>query len=677
MGNSNITAMKRLGIYAFYDSEGIVDRYVVHFLTAVRPLIDHLVVVCNGIVSDAGMDALRMCSDNVIVRDNFGYDAMAVRCVLVDKYGWDKISKYDYIVVMNDTFYGPFWPLADIFAEMEKRCADLWGMLARIQNPVQNIHSTAIGSFFYVMSQKLIVNKQWQQFWESMDGTDWCFSEAVSEYEDKLIPECEKAGCVWDAYLRSDRQNSERKQLSFFDYVNLGYDLIKYHNFPFLKRKPMADFLDYNISDASARRNAIEFLKNETNYDVDMIWENIIRKYDISEIKKCLQLTKIFAEDKTIRTEYCFDNIIVVLRIEQVHWLLDYVSLINKLNATLSVCIFTGNEEIYADLNKEFGKEAPNVQLNKFLNIRHLLKSIREYIKDKNLVLFIDDSGCFNDNQVLISSRTFQKMIETCMWKDDAYIEMVVEEFRKEKRLGAGILPKPYHGEYIQTMQNSWNKESSFAVIRNLMQQQSCHTVLTEKNDCINCYPVFWTRSSILAECCDALLKSDEPLTEEIVDIIGRLVPYIAQRQGFYTEEFMSVECAEKNYSNLQTIIQRILKKELQYGLRLSEYGDLKYINLKAFCLKYERIYIYGAGMWGKRILTLINQMGISNVSGFIVTDGQEHSRRVENYSVYELHEINSEDDIGIIVAVSNTKQIAINRKLSERGLRNIYNLHD
>lgn len=672
--------MRRLGIYVFFDEEGIVDRYVICFLKAVKPLMDHLVVVCNGVISDAGMMVLRTIADNVIVRENFGYDGMAVRYVLVDQYGWDKVCEYDKIVVMNDTFFGPFWSLENIFTEMEGKNVDLWGILAGIKGENENANITMLAAFFYEMSQKLIRNRSWQNFWEGMDGVSWTYSEAVSEYEYRLIPECEKAGGTWDAYLRSDNQNGERLEDGFAGFNNIAFDLIKYYHFPFLKRKPMANIIEsvgFGNSDATAAWRSIRYLKEHTNYDTDMIWENIIRKYDISDIKKCLQLTKIFTEDSGKGVGPVLDDIAIILKTEQENWAFDYIILLKKLNCNLPLCVFTSNKNIQKRFAESLESKAYNYQLKDFTDFSQYLKDIKKSIEGKKLVLYIDDSMLVNNRKPTVEGRTLQMAIEMCMWKSDTYIRSIVEEFDSESRLGVGILPKTYHGEYIRAMQSYWGGVNYFLEIRDWLQKQGCHITLNENSECINDYPVFWTRSSVLYESCDALLTSCDHLISCTSDIIKRIVPYIAQKQGYYTMEFLSVEYAQKNYSNLQTIVEELLKAQWRNGFEIKEYRDLRLVGLREFCSKYQKIYIYGAGVWGKRVLAIVRRMQIDNLEGFIVSNGQKTNEKVEDYPVYELREIKSDSITGIVIAVRASQYPAIVRNLKGKGLQNVYKIHD
>ena len=52
--------MNRLGIFVFYDRDGIVDTYVEYLLATLKKHLGKLAVVCNGNLSCEGMERLDM-----------------------------------------------------------------------------------------------------------------------------------------------------------------------------------------------------------------------------------------------------------------------------------------------------------------------------------------------------------------------------------------------------------------------------------------------------------------------------------------------------------------------------------------------------------------------------------------------------------------------------------------
>lgn len=113
--------MRRLGIFSFFDKDGIVDTYIEYLLMDLMLVIDKLIVVVNGKLCSAGREKFEKYAANVILRPNKGFDAGAYSEIIVNVLGEEEIKKWDEIVLCNDTFYGPFVSFCDIFNEMSKK----------------------------------------------------------------------------------------------------------------------------------------------------------------------------------------------------------------------------------------------------------------------------------------------------------------------------------------------------------------------------------------------------------------------------------------------------------------------------------------------------------------------------------------------------------------------------
>ena len=88
------------------------------------------------------------------------------------------------------------------------------------------------------------------------------------------------------------------------------------------------------------------------------------------------------------------------------------------------------------------------------------------------------------------------------------------------------------------------------------------------------------------------------------------------------------------------------------------------------FCKQYEKIYVYGAGTYGRCILQIIKNMGCIP-DGFVVGDGRKKEQKIEELNVYELGELELDNAVGIIIAVDFPLQDEIEKVLIERGIKN------
>lgn len=127
-GRKGVDVMKRLGIYLVYDNENIINPYIEYMLKELKTCLSHPVVVCNMGKVDHGKEILEQYGDEIFFRDNIGFDAGGFKDALCSFLGWEKVLQYEELVLVNDSMYGPFCPMREIFDQMEKRQAGFWGL---------------------------------------------------------------------------------------------------------------------------------------------------------------------------------------------------------------------------------------------------------------------------------------------------------------------------------------------------------------------------------------------------------------------------------------------------------------------------------------------------------------------------------------------------------------------
>ena len=99
----------RLGIYFFYDKNGIVDRFVSYLLADLRKSLDRLIVVCNGSLNENGKKIFERYTSEIIVRENTGLDVWAYKTAMATL-GWKELETYDEVILLNSTFMGTVYP---------------------------------------------------------------------------------------------------------------------------------------------------------------------------------------------------------------------------------------------------------------------------------------------------------------------------------------------------------------------------------------------------------------------------------------------------------------------------------------------------------------------------------------------------------------------------------------
>ena len=120
--------MNRLGIFLTFDADGIIDDYIDELLKDIGKELNRLVIVCNGILSSEGRRKLEKYSSEIMVRENIGFDFCAWKDAMFDYIGFSRIKEYDQLILFNDSFFGPIRSFKDVFAEMDSRDLDFWGL---------------------------------------------------------------------------------------------------------------------------------------------------------------------------------------------------------------------------------------------------------------------------------------------------------------------------------------------------------------------------------------------------------------------------------------------------------------------------------------------------------------------------------------------------------------------
>ena len=171
--------MKRLCIFCFYDSKGIVDKSVEYLLGELTLNSDRLVIVVNGNIEDDSKKTIETYSKDIVVRENAGYDAGAYKFAIFKYLKIEEVRQYDELILCNDTFIGPFVPFKDIFATMGKRECDWWAI-----NGVNWKFLPDIQSYFWVFNKSIIQDDKFFKYWQyNIDVHTHCLEDVYAQFE--------------------------------------------------------------------------------------------------------------------------------------------------------------------------------------------------------------------------------------------------------------------------------------------------------------------------------------------------------------------------------------------------------------------------------------------------------------------------------------------------------------
>lgn len=270
--------MKRLGIFVFYDKNGIVSEYVKYLLVQLKNMIDYQIIVVNGILQPGSRESLLKIADEIITRENVGYDAGAYKDVFLNRLSYAELQGYDEIILCNDTFYGPFFPFQMVWEKVEKHHPDFWGLTRHQGGIFEDGESfpAHIQSYFLVLKKELFVSQAFFMFWNQEIFYWTKLRDVIKGFELKFTEYFEKRGFKSLALTDLFEYGKEITRYNENIYMLHSYELISKGICPVWKRKSCT-FGNGNFENVL---RTYEYIKNNTTYPVNLIKDHLTRLVD-------------------------------------------------------------------------------------------------------------------------------------------------------------------------------------------------------------------------------------------------------------------------------------------------------------------------------------------------------------------------------------------------------------
>lgn len=642
--------MKRLCLYLTYDKQNIVDRYIGYMLKELKMCVDSLSVICNEKKISKGQVLLDLYADQIFLRENIGLDAGGFKDALCNLIGWSRVLEYDELVLVNDSFFGPFCPMKNIFHKMDSKEVDFWGLMKHAEwiSADKIYFPEHIQSFFLVIRKDMLHSEAFKQYWEEMSYYT-SYDEVVIKHERVFTQFFSKLGYTYGCYADVEANNSNNKLNNFNQYFILAYEMIRKRNFPFFKKQQLA-CESMELYTQENQMLAIDYIDQKTNYDVDMIWENIIRTMDVTDLYLNLHLHFVLPDENNFG-EKPRENICIVVYAcykRSAEYVQEYLYELREKYEIIvcsSDCVVL---EQYRDYN------------NILLDETKGYKSLVDNLSDVKYVCVIHDTDLTGDMEPSYVGKSYFYSVWENLVKGDGHIQKVVELFEKQKWLGFLAPPMPYFNRYFSNVGAEWgnmyqavSKQAEYLGIEDIIQDKKKNFAITNS---------FWIRGSILKK-----LSNYQSIDYKLLPYLWI---YITQNAGYYSGIVESAGYAGMNIVNLQYSLNMIGDQvRRQYG----DFGSLadlqKYLlqgALQNFSNKFNQLYIYGAGAMEKQYRSMLPEP-----EAYIVSDGQAKKSEINGKKVIYLSEVPQRGNIGIIVCLNKKNRQQAVSMLQEKGFIN------
>lgn len=214
---------KRISLLAGYDRDGVIHDYVVHMAKNLSRISE--VYYCSDNELRAG-EQIKLCGvAKICCSERHGKYDFGSWARMIDMIGWEAISRFDELIIANDSCYGPLFPIEMIHQHMCKYDCDFWGMTT---NKEISFH---VQSYYMVFNRKIILNRSFRNFWARVEPED-SYGDVVRKYELGLSRVLMNEGFVPAAYIDLDIEEN----ITTFPLTS-----VKEWGMPFIKTKVFSD----------------------------------------------------------------------------------------------------------------------------------------------------------------------------------------------------------------------------------------------------------------------------------------------------------------------------------------------------------------------------------------------------------------------------------------------------
>jgi rhamnosyltransferase len=596
MENNNPSNINRIAIYVMHDRDGILDGFRKYFLLEIRKFTKRIVVVVNGFITPQDKIELENIVDDIFIRENIGF--LAYSWIDGINYIGEELYQYDELLLLNDNFFGPFFPLENVFSKMIKSNADFYSILHNSENFDSNQKKyddfDLSTIYFYVIRNKLLHSHAFREYWNSKPKI---LSEQQSHYfcNIKFINHIRNSGYLIDSF-----QSNNLERYSYNNHFHNMYKLLINDNIPFVLILPFCSDIksqSLSINYCNDPRQTLEYIDKHTDYDVNLIWDYILRTANLTNIYNQLELQYIVSKDNLDKPFNYNKKIAVILHIyyeDAVEEIADYC--LNFLpNTDFFITTTSDNTEktIINVFNKLNLKYTLKIKPNIGLAISTLWITYSDIVlsdKYEYICYFHDKKSpysYYSSQGELFATRLFENLIGT-----KEIIKNIINLFEDNSKLGMLGIPIVYHDQYFLSAANTWNINYQNTVDLSIKLGINVNI----DPDIVPVAPygdMFWFRSKALKKVIGTNFTYEDFKNAIIRDgtilhAIERLYGFAVQDSGYYYAEVLNSENAKTDLLNYKYIVNVFCKNIIN-----KEYFSSNFLSAKFyFSLKDPKRYI-------------------------------------------------------------------------------------
>lgn len=564
-------------------------------------------------------------------------DIDAINALITEEYGW--------VLVFDNSFFGPLCPVENIFTQMGGSLCDYWGL------------------------------EEYRIFDGQADGKRWekhvrpyfiCFRKAmfqdtevlsfIKKNDFRLSDSC-NAFFVSKGYAGSALYINNYETNGIFEDESLirPYDMLKQNRICVIHkdvfRMQRTERLEHDLCDQVYKM--IRYLKTESDYPFQYIRNFLLDHFTPTENKNLLNLNLIFNPDEhfPMADISLYDKTAIAMHLYYPGLFEKCIEYIRNIPEEIHLFITVKSEDDRSLFLRKAGERkkikvivASNIGRDWGAYILDLWSEVKEY----EYLCFLHDKKTTGGKHYTSVGKAFMDLDWECLLAGKDYINKVLIVLAENPSLGLLSPNIPYHGVYEVLLWNAWT--FCYQSARELADKMGLDVPMRRDSMPFAMSSMFWCRKEAVLPIFEYGFEKDDfpkepmPTDGTLNHVLERLVIYSAQSRRYFSGVLQTIDIATNTMLNYEAMLSEKINKNKENGISPGIRAEI--IRFAADCC---RLYIYGAGNCGRKVAALLERYGIT-FEGFIVSERFVKEENYCGHQVWYLSELGR--NIQIIVAV-------------------------
>jgi uncharacterized protein YlbG (UPF0298 family) len=421
-----------------------------------------------------------------------------------------------------------------------------------------------------------------------------------------------KQGFSYSTYVDTGEDDSEDIRYNHNQYFTMPYELIKYKRNPFLKRKLFKTDMDNSLIPFSLKK-ALNYIKENTEYDEGLIWNHVIRYCGVAELFRSTCHTYVIDKDEQAVETISKKDKFIAVYVENKNFTDKALEMLLPVSSNVKTVIYSTLPELLKEYeNRGFDCVRVDSESEFYLDAISCGKEYKCFccIRD------VDISGAARAS---IYGHSERYAVWESLLGSGTYIENIGKIFDRESYLGVLYPSQMIFGNYFGQMSDKYVESSigSFWMAGKLAQKIDISDI-------------------------DKALKINWSI--------------IAKENGAYVGTLENTESLAIRTDMLEMNLIKVKDQLAKYYGEVSTLESIKKVifskALNEFIATHDTLYVYGTGVNAHRYADLLPYF-----EAYVVSDNQDSKEEFYGKKVLHLSDVSDNSHIGFILCLDEKNQ--------------------